>query len=163
MFSNIELPLAYNIMTLEHVLARLRQEIAKKRWKKSQIPQIRTFLGGVTGTCLLIKWLRFSLKYEKNDFLQKLIISWKISKFLWSDWKQYRNSLRPFLVIFQTTFEKSWKIILKIYFFDKMTKNTFFSIISIRFPMDTYPGLFLCSSLSVSEIIGVAPVNNPPP
>ena len=39
-----------------------------------------------------------------------------------------------------------------------MTKNTFFSIISIRFPMDTYPGLFLCSSLSVSEIIGIAPV-----
>ena len=105
-----------------------------------------------------IKRLEFSLKYEKINFPKKNIISWKILKFLWSDWKQYRNSLRPFLVIFQTTFEKSWKIILKIYFFDKMTKNTFFSIISIRFPMDTYPGLFLCSSLSVSEIIGIAPV-----
>ena len=108
---------------------------------------------------LLIKWLEFSLKCENNNFPQKIIISWKISKFLKSDWKQHRNSLRPFLVVFQTTFEKSWKIILKNHFFDKMKKNTFFSIISTRQRMHTYLGSNFQDSLSMSEIIGSGPVN----
>ena len=77
---------------------------------------------------LLIKWLKFSLKYEKNNFSQKIIISWKISKFFKSDWKQHRNSLRPFLVVFQTTFEKPWKIILKNNLVDIMKKSTFFQL-----------------------------------
>ena len=47
-FSNIELPLGYNIMTLEYVLERIWKEIAKNMWKKSKIPQIRHFLGGVS-------------------------------------------------------------------------------------------------------------------
>ena len=105
-----------------------------------------------------IKHLEFSVKYKKINFPKKKIISWKNFKFLWRDWKQYRNSLRPFLVIFQTTFEKSWKIILKIHFFDKMTKNTFFSIISTRQRMHTYLGSNFQDSLSMSEIIGAGPV-----
>ena len=45
-FSNIELPLGYNIMNLEYVLERIWKEIAKNMWKKSKIRHIRHFLGG---------------------------------------------------------------------------------------------------------------------
>ena len=42
-FSNIELPLGYNIMILEYVLERTWKEIAKIMLKKSKIPHIRHF------------------------------------------------------------------------------------------------------------------------
>ena len=75
-------------------------------WRMTVMLKIRN-----TYACavLLIKWLEFSLKCENNNFPQKIFISWKFSNFLKSDWKQYRNSLRPFRVVFQTTFEKSQK------------------------------------------------------
>ena len=46
MFSNIELPLGYNIMTLEYVLERMWKEIEKNMWKKLKTMQFSPFLGG---------------------------------------------------------------------------------------------------------------------
>ena len=45
-FSNIELPLGYNIMTLEYVLERTWKEIAKNMWKKFKVPHFRHFFFG---------------------------------------------------------------------------------------------------------------------
>ena len=46
-FSNIELTLGYNIMTLEYVLERIWKEISKNMWKKGKVARIRHFLGWV--------------------------------------------------------------------------------------------------------------------
>ena len=93
-FSNIELPLGYNIMTLEYVLERTWKEIAKNMWKKSKIPQIRHFLGGGSWNSSIDIYLKFwnqnmkirkyalkSAFFEKN-FLAKIkeCTFWNISK-----------------------------------------------------------------------------------
>ena len=47
LFSNIELPLGYNIMTLEYVLERTWKEIAKNMYvKKEQNPVNQALFGG---------------------------------------------------------------------------------------------------------------------
>ena len=48
-FSNIELPFGYNIMTLEYVLERTWKEIAKNMWKKFKFHHFQHFFGG--GCC----------------------------------------------------------------------------------------------------------------
>ena len=68
-FSNIELPLGYNIMTLEYVLERIWKEIAKK-WKnilkKSKIAQIKHFFGGVSCNSSIFEMAPFDLTYCQN-------------------------------------------------------------------------------------------------
>ena len=78
MFSNIELSLGYNIMTLEHVVRRIWEENPKNVWKKSKILDFRHFFLGGRGVVELV-YIRIhfetkvlNLKEEINGELQLL-------------------------------------------------------------------------------------------
>ena len=73
-FSNIELPLGYNIMTLEYVLERIWKEIAKNKWKKSKISQIRHFFRGFSWNSSMTNSLLSLLKSHEPDFWIILIL-----------------------------------------------------------------------------------------
>ena len=98
-FSNIELPLGYNIMTLEYVLERTGKEIAQNTWKKSKIPQIwHFFLGGGLATRLYDFHTLSALWY----FLLYLFCSgfwayWRISS--WCSWLYFLVYANSFSLI----------------------------------------------------------------
>ena len=73
-FSNIELPLGYNIMTFEYVLERIWKEIAKNKWKKSKISQIRHFFRGFSWNSSMTNSLLSLLKSHEPDFWIILIL-----------------------------------------------------------------------------------------
>ena len=93
-FSNIELPLGYNIMTLEYVLERTWKEIAKNMWKKSKIGQIRHFLGGYFWNSSMSKSCLEGLIY-----LVTIVVC----------------SLRPWFQSISTHFEVSVVLIMKLF------------------------------------------------
>ena len=100
MFSNIEIPLGYNIMTLEYVLERIWKEIAKNIWKKFKFHHFRHFFWGeqplFSLNCLpiisfcskLSQFLKVSPKIALQPKLSENA-SWQIgsgSRKLWEIW-----------------------------------------------------------------------------